>query len=318
MTTSGTYAFGVNRDQIIRQAMLNIGKLDAEESPLAQDTTDCSFVLNMLCKQWQGKTDFSAGLKVWTRKRGYLFLNNSTGRYSVGPGGTGWTNTPIFTTTTAAAAANATVLAVPAGLSIATGDNVGIELDSGALFWTTVVSYATTVLTLTAGITSASLSGSQVYAYTTAATQPIHIETAVLRDDTLNDVPVNIIRDVQTYDMLPQKANPQNMSDPTAIYYEFQLTNSYLYTDVGAAQDVTKYLVITYFEAVQDFNVPLDSPYYPQEWFLALCWGLAKEIAPMYNAVWTPLMQENWTTSTAIAKKKDPEIRTDYYQPGAE
>jgi hypothetical protein len=313
MTTSGTYVFTVTRDDVIRQAMLNIGKLDAEESPKPQDTTDCSRVLNMMCKQWQAKSDFAAGLKVWTRRRGYLFLNNSSGQYTLGPGGIGWTLSPLFTATTSNTIATATTISVPASLSIAAADNIGIVMDSGAIFWTTVVSYIGTTITLTTAIKGSAASGSIVYAYTNAATQPITIETAILRDSTNNDVPVRIIRDVQTYDLLPQKANPQNSSDPGAIYYEFQLTNSNLYTDVGAAQDVTKYLVITYMEAIQDFNNPLDNPEYPQEWFLAISWGLAKEIAPMYNAPWTPLMTDNFTRALAIAQKKDPEVRTDYF-----
>ena len=99
-----------------------------------------------------------------------------------------------------------------------------------------------------------------------------------------------------------------------AIYYEFNLTNGVLRTDVGASQDVTKYIIATYLEAVQDFNNPLDTPYYPQEWYLALCWGLSKQAAPMYNAPWTPLMESNWASAVTIAMKKDPEIRMDYFQ----
>lgn len=318
MTTSGTYVFTVSRDDIIRQAMLNIGKLDAEESPSPQDTTDLSRVLNMQAKQWQGKTDGSPGLKVWTRKRGYLFLSNTTGQYTVGPSGTGWTNSPQLTTTTSNKAAAATTLNVPAGLTITAADYIGVQLDSGALFWTTVVSYITTTITLTAPLPSASSTGSAVFTYTTRGTQPVYIETAVLRDDTLSDVPLRIIRDVQTYDSLPQKANPQNISDPMAIYYEFNLGDGVLRTDVGASQDVTKYIIATYLEAVQDFVNPTDTPYYPQEWYLALCWGLSKQAAPMYNAPWTPLMEANWTSAVSIAMKKDPEIRMDYFQCGEE
>ena len=316
MTTSGTYVFSVSRDTIIRQAMLTIGKLDAEESPLAQDTTDCATVLNMMVKQWQAKADYAPGLKTWTRRRGYLFLNNGTGQYTVGPSGTGWTNAPLLTTTTASAVGGATVVAVPAGLTLAAGYYIGVALDSGALFWTTIVSYIGTAVTLTDALPSVASATAQVFAYQTVGTQPVVIETASLRDNTLNDVPLNIIRDVQTYDMLPQKANPQNMSDPTAIYYEFQLGDSNLFTDVGAAQDVTKYIVMTYLEAIQDFNNPLDTPEYPQEWFLPLCLGLGKLIAPIYNSVWTPLMQDNYTTALAIAQHKDPEIRSDYFQCG--
>jgi hypothetical protein len=315
MTTSGTYIFSVTRDTIIRQAMLNIGKLDDNEVPNAQQTTDAATALNMLVKQWQGKTDFAPGLKMWTRRRGYLFLSNTTGQYTVGPGGTGWTTAPLFTATTAAAAANATTLQLPTGTGIAATYNIGIVLTSGAIFWTTVVSMIGTTCTLTAGITTAASIGAQVYAYASAGTQPVQIETVLLRDNTLNDVPLRVMT-TQDYDYLPQKANPQNVSDPGAIYYEFQLTNGILRTDVGASQDLTKYLVMTYMEAIQDFNSALDTPEYPQEWFLALCWGLAKQIAPQYNSPWTPLMQDNYTTALRIAQQKDPERVTMFFQPG--
>ena len=51
MSTSGTYTFTVTRDDIIREAMLNIGKLDAYGSIDPQETTDCARKLNMMCKQ---------------------------------------------------------------------------------------------------------------------------------------------------------------------------------------------------------------------------------------------------------------------------
>ena len=82
MATSGTYSFGVTKYDIIRQAMLNIGKLDPVEAPTAEEMDDCSRLLNMMCKQWMGKTDFAPGLKVWTRKRGHLLLSNTTGAYT--------------------------------------------------------------------------------------------------------------------------------------------------------------------------------------------------------------------------------------------
>jgi hypothetical protein len=148
--------------------------------------------------------------------------------------------------------------------------------------------------------------------------QPIWIETALLRDKTLNDVPLRIFRAVQDYDMLPQKANPQNRSDPGGIYYEFQLTNSFLFTDVGAAADVTKYIVLTYLEAEQDFNNPLDAPEYPQEWYLPLAWGLAAQGHSMFHVTWTDSMEKRYMEALRIAQNKEAEIRTEYFQCGAE
>lgn len=320
MTTSGTYSFGVTRDDIIRQAFLSIGKLDPFESPDPQQTQDSAMVLNMMVKQWMGKADYAPGLKMWTRKHGHLFLLNNSGRYTIGPAcATGWSNDYVYPVTTASAAASASTITLASVTGIATGYNIGIELDSGALFWTTVNGAPVgLVVTLATVLPSAASSGAQVFAFQTIAQQPLFIETAVLRDQTLNDTPVRIMQTVQSYDYLSNKADPTYMQDPTAIYYENQLDNSYLYTDCGASQDVTKHLVLTYQEPVQDFNNPLDAPYYPKEWYWPLCLGLAKRICPQYNRPWSQLNEDNYRDAMAIARNKDAEKCELFFQPGAE
>lgn len=318
MATSGVYSFGVTRDDIFRQAFLNIGKLGAYSTLDSVQAADTGIVLNMMCKQWMGKADFAPGLKMWTRKHGHLFLNSTTGRYLVGPTAPGWTNDYVQTTTTASAAAAALTLSLTSVTGIATGYFIGIVLASGALFWTTVNGAPVgLVVTLAAALPSAAASGAQIFAYQTTAQQPLFIETAVLRDQFLVDTPVNIMN-VQDYDYLPNKADPTALQDPTAIYYENQLTNSYLYTDAGAAQDTTKHLALTYQEPVQDFTTALDTPYYSSEWYLPLCWGLGKLICPQYNRVWTPLMEENFITSLRIAQQKDAETSSLFFQPGTD
>jgi hypothetical protein len=317
MTTSGSYSFSVTRDDIFRQALLNIGKLDAYDIVDAVQAADMQITLNMMCKQWMGKADFAPGLKVWTRKHGHLFLSSTTGQYTVGPGATGWTNSYLYTTLAAGAALSATTLVLASITGMTVGDHIGIEQSDGSLFWTTIATLPSTTITIAAGLTVGASSGAQIFTYTTVAQQPLFIETAILRDKNLDDTPIKVPT-VQDYDYLPQKADPTSQQDPTAIYYEFQLTNSILYTDAGSAQDVTKHLVLTYQEPVQDFTTALDNPSYPQEWFLPLCWGLSKLVCPMFNRPWTPLMQENFITTLRVAQQKDAERSSLYFQPGAE
>ena len=319
MTTSGTYSFTVNRDQIIRDAMLNCGKLDETETPTAQEVTDCAFKLNMMVKQWMGKSDFSPGLKVWTRKQGYLYLNSASGQYSVGPTATGWTNTFTNPVLTATAASGQPTIIVSSATGIAPTYNIGVVCGTGTgtLFWTTVLNVVGTTITLNANLPSAALSGADVYVYQTAGTQPIAIEAAWLRDTTNQDTPLRLLT-MPDWANLPNKSDPTNISDPTAIYYEYQLGNSNLYTDCGAANDLTKYIMLVYLESIQDFNNPADTPEYPQEWFLALSWGLTQQIAPMFNSPWTPAMDAAFKTALSIAQRKDPERQTLFYQPGAE
>lgn len=317
MATSGSYSFAVTRDDIIRQAMLNIRRLDPDTSPLAQETNDCARVLNMMCKQWMGKSDFAPGLKVWTRKTGHLLLSPTTGVYTINSTANGWTNTLVQTTTTAGAAVGAGSVTVASTAGLSATMNVGIRLDSGAIFYTTILSVVGSVVNLVATLTGASASGNPVFAYTAAAQAPLHVEAAVLRDNTNNDTPLKFLT-VQSYAYLPNKADVTNIGDPTAVLYEAGINTGTLSTDVGAALDTTKQIVLTYLEPVQDFVNPLDTPYYPQEWYLALCWGLSEQICPMFGANWTQKMEGLKTTALTIARNKGAEVSSLFFQPGAE
>lgn len=323
MATSGNYILTVQRDDIIRQAMLNLGKLGEGENPTPQETIDMALKLNMLVKQWMGKTDFAPGLKTWTRRRGYLYLHNTTGQYTVGPNATGWSNTfnRSFTTVASNAGTN-TISVAPGTTGITNGDSIGVQNTSGGgngdIQWTTVSNYnsGSGVITLGTTLVASVSSGAVVYNYTTTAQNPLTIESAVLRDNNNEDTPLKIMASTQDYDMLPSKTDLNNISDPTQIYYEWQLSNSNLFTDVAASQDVTKYLVLTYLEEIQVFNNPTDNPEYSAEWFDPLCWGLSKRAAPMFNMPWTQLMQDNYTESLAIARHKGPEKTSLFFQPG--
>lgn len=320
--TSGTYSFVVQASDIIRQAMLNIKRLDAEEVPTTQETTDCLRVLNMMCKQWMGKSDFAPGLKIWTRKRGYMLLNGQGNSRIIGTddGGIvakGWSNDLTVTTLAATAAASDTSISVSDGTGFATSQVVAIELDAGYLFYTTASSVSGTTVGVGA-LPSQASAGNAVFTYTTAAQNPRTIETALLRDQSFSDTPLQIIRDVKTYDLIPNKADVTNVGDPSVIYVEAGLWGSTVYTDVGACQDVGKYIVITFLEPVQDFNTSADYPYYPQEWYLALCWGLTEQIAPMFGGSWNDKMESLKNNAIAIARNTSSEISELYFQPGNE
>jgi hypothetical protein len=317
MATSGTYSFGVTRDQVIAQAMKNIGKLDPYDTMDAVDVQDCAFQLNMIVKQRMGRADQSAGLKVWTRKTGYLFLSGTTSGYQVGPTANGWTNTPIFTTVTAGCALGGTTVTLASVTGIAMGSFIGLQTNGGTIFWTTVsIAPVGNVITLTAPTTDVINNNAVAYSYVAAAQQPLNIETCNLRDSQFNDVPVKILRTIQDYDSYSQRHNPLNSGDPSAIFYQFKLGSSSLGTDVGSSADVTKYLVMAYMEPVQDLNNPTDAPEYPQEYFLALTWLLAEQIAPMFFKVWTPSMKALKDEAVVLAFGKDREVTTMFFQPG--
>ena len=321
MTTSGIYNLSVNRDQIVRLAMLNIEKLDEVEVPTPQETTDVTFFLNMLVKQWKGQNDFAPGLKTWTRRHGHLFLSGQTGQYLLGPSAAGWTNNYTQATTTAAVTVGASVIPVSSVAGILPGDNFGIVIDSNAyIYWSTVLSVGASSITITGTIPAGAQasSGAAIYDYTTTAQQPDVIETAFLRDFQSNDTPLRTLI-LEQYDALPNKAALNSyVSDPTAIYHEWQLGLSNLFVDVAGAADLTKHIALSYMEETQIFTNPLDTPEYPSEWFLPLALGTSKLIAPMFHGNWTPVHESNLQTALAIAQKKSPIQSAQYFQCGEE
>lgn len=312
MATSGTYSFTVSRDDIIRTAMLFLGKLDDTEVPTPTETNDLSRILNMIVKQWSGKGDGSASLKTWTRKRGYCFLQGNQYSYVLSPSTGQWTNSFVSTTTTATNAGGSPTVQVTTSTGMTNGDNFGIELDSGVIFWTTILLVAGTTITLNANVPTQASTGATCYDYTSNAQQPDVIETALLRDNQNNDIPLKKMN-VQEYDELPTKTQATYISDPTAIYWETQLGQTTLYTDCAGAADTSKYIVLTYLEQIQDFNYATDNPEYPAEWYLALCWETAKQGNSMFRAIWTTDMEDNYKKAIAIAHMKEPERRSEYF-----
>jgi hypothetical protein len=313
MSTSGVYKEATSTQQIVRQAMLNIACLDPDENPTNSEYDDVRRLLNMMVSQWMGKADFAPGLKVWTRKRGYVFLNSSGYQYSLSAFNTsGWTNSFTKLHLTGSVGVGTNVITLNG--TVAIGQFIGVVCSDGSLFWSTIATISPSITT-TANFTVSALSGANAYVYTTPAQYPVNVEAAVLRDDQNSDTPLRIMLQ-GTYDALSNKVDPQNMGDPTAIYVEENLGFTYIYTDVGAAQDVTKYIVLTYLEPVQKFINPTDEPEYPEEWYMPLHFALSKIIAPMFKKRWTDTLESNLMMSLAIARNKSGEKTPLYFQCG--
>lgn len=80
MATSGSTDFSTTRDDIIRDALLEIQALDAGSSPTATELADASRMLNMMVKSW------STFANLWTTKDVTVTLTPGTESYTVGTG----------------------------------------------------------------------------------------------------------------------------------------------------------------------------------------------------------------------------------------
>jgi hypothetical protein len=302
--------------------MYDCGALGIGETMSDDDLQLCAFRLNLLVKQLMGTIDLAPGLKVWSRKDGNLFLSNTTGTYPLGPdtgnffNRFGWCTSFTQTTLATTAAAGVTIVVSSLG-SIANGDNIGVSLSDGSIFWTTVSgSPVGTTVTILEPITTTALSGALVYNYSAAlqARRPLKILTAVLRDSNSNDTPLWLYN-LQDYESLPSKTNIQNSGDPTTIFYQANLVSGTLKTDVAAAADTSKYIHMVYLSPIEDFNSATDTPDYPQEWYRPLVKNLAVEIAPAFSLPVTPEMVQAKAEAMAIAGRSNPETSSMFFMP---
>ena len=310
MSTSGSVDFSQNRDQIITRALNVLDIVGVGFTPSAGEIDHAANALQLLVKSWQGQTDFARGLKVWARKRGYLFLQRSQNEYSLP--GDNWTNSYVSTTTTAAATAGAGTISIASATGMTSGDYLGVQLSTGALQWTTISGAPSTTLTLAASLTANVASGARVFAYTTRATRPLSIIAAVRRDVRTTDTVMEMLRTPQAYEAITDKTAT---GTPGVVFYEPTLPNGTLYLDTQPV-DATDVLRLTYVRPLEDLDQSTDDLDYPQEWYRALAYGLAREIAVDYGKKWTPDHAALLTEALFIAQQANPEVSDQHFEPG--
>ena len=342
MPYSGSFTFTVTQTDVIREGMLNVGAIGENEVPTAQESIDCARKLNMLVKQLAGRSDFAPGLKMWTRQRGALFLGYNQHVYMLGPNGDNWaggvtggTALQLYNQTQLISVApqGATSIQVNSITNINSGDFIGIQFQPSSanagtdIFWTVIAGAPTgTTVNLVNPLTGSAANSAYVWNYTVKQQRPVEIVTSILRDIYNNDTPQQPLT-VQDYEMLPTKTMPGTQSDPRMFYYESQIGTypntltatanigaGVYYIDCYGANDVTKHMHIVFLREVMDINNPGDNPEYPQQWYRALCWGGAREIAGMFDCTWTQDMQQNYQESMAMAKEQDGETTTFYFE----
>lgn len=329
MASSGSVDFSVTRDQIIQSVLEDLEIMQPGDTTSSTSFTEHSsglaLKLNALIKQWGNPTDGSPGMQVWAQKIGYLFLNTNNAAYTLGPTTTEtgttnkWASSYVTTTLGSAAAANDSTITLSVAAStlpIASGNRIGIELDSGAMFWTTVNgSPSGAVCTLTTNISGAASAGNRVFAYATTAQgrRPLEIITALRRDTDGNDSPVGLIS-LEGYEYGVLKKNQD--STPTQAYYKPTLTDGTLYLDAEPT-DVTDVIRIVYRSPFEDFDAASDNPDFDQHWIRPLIYGLAVESLGRFSQEsrlqYFASMREE---SLRIARNFYPETCELYFQPG--
>lgn len=279
MTTSGTYTFNYARDQIIRAALRKVGAIQAGETPGPQMVTDCADALNSMVKFWE-----TSGIHIWTTSEAIMYTQIGQAVYPLGAGTpTQATVINATTTLTANVAASALTITVASNYQVSNGVSIGIIMDSGSVFWTTVASFVGTTITLSSAITDSATSGNYVYVVSSNITRPLRIP-ALRRWNTLSQIETPCIPLSRLdYQALPNKTIQGTV---TQFWYDPQGgANNYgnLYLWPTPADVVNNNVKFTWLRPIQDFNTALDTPDFPQEWISTLIWNLALDMAPEFG-----------------------------------
>lgn len=312
MATSGTVTYNVTETDIITDALEDLGVLNAGESPASADTTKARRKLNLILKGMSAASSLFSGEKLWLRKIGYLFLQKGQAVYTIGPSGDKCTQSYVQTTLSASAAGGASTITVTTVTGIANTYNIGIELDSGSLQWTTVNGAPSgSTVTLTATLTGAASAGNVVYCYQTAAIRPLNMLTGLLRDTSGADVPVDVRETVQGYEALSSKADD---GDPQFAYFAPTLTNSTIYFDVEA-NDVTKVFRYVFRAPIQDMSAGTNDFDLPQEAYRYISAQLAIDLAPSFGKEIGPTLKLIRDEALQQLRDAQPQTTNAFFQP---
>lgn len=275
MATSNSVSYNRTAEQIIRDALELLGVIGTQESLEGNDYTTCLTTLNLMIKAWQAQ-----GMHLWTEQEGVLFLNDDQVVYQLGgaSGADKASSEVIATTLSADEAAAQTTLSVTDTSSIAVSDIIGVVLDSGTIFWSTVSSKTSTAVTIASGITTAASSGQPVYAYTTAIGRPLHISQVRLIDDEGVESELKPLSRMQYY-RIPNKTQT---GTPTHYFVDKQSTYTKLFIH-PVSDDSTNRLRFSYKRIMEDITSSTDDMDFPQEWLGCLTYNLAVWVAPKYN-----------------------------------
>lgn len=287
MATSGDITYVVNRDDIIQEAMEQIGVLGEGDAPNADQLTAAATTLNNMVKAWQAR-----GIQIFSYQKLFLVPQKDQHIFELYSGTSDFFTTELgLTQTTAALVATDTVVDVVSTTGMAMSDVVIVLLDSGFWYEDVIASVDTsTQLTLTTGIPAGGTvaSGRQVYWMDPVkANRPMKVNLCYRRtygsdgtDGT--DTPVEMISRSDYFDQSIKSSDGQM----NQAFYDPQVGNPfqpefYIWPEVS---DASEYLVFWGQRSIDTFLTATDDADFPQEWYEALSFGLAVRLCPKFGA----------------------------------
>ena len=292
MSASGSYAYQPTAYQVIQGAARLVSAIQTGETLPDDEYSDMLFALNGMVAAWQ-----ASGIHVWCELDATLFLQPGQVQYQIGSGSpdrccasNAWLQ--VSTTATAIAGASSINVSSVSGNfplngptnAIAAGDHIGIWLDSGTTFWTTVGG-APSGLTvgLASPLPSQASAGAQVVDYADDLVRPLRVPSARrLLFPGLGGQIIKTPMSVYSRIDYANTVNPTTPGLPTAYFFDPQL-NFAVMTVWPAPTTNQNAVSFTAQRPLQDFLTQANTADFPIEWSSALRFNLAAEIALEYD-----------------------------------
>jgi hypothetical protein len=323
--TSGTATAQPSIYRIIRTALRRIRAIAEGETPSIDMMTDALDAANDMVKSWQA---IPGGLRLWSETEGTLFLNAGQIQYQIGlgsPDPAALTGTVTYGALASPAGGGSSLVPLLSSGSIASGDAIGVQLDSGVNFWTTINGAPSSgVVRLAQALPSQASAGQFVYSYpqSGAIVRPLKVPAA-RRYQYLSQVDTPVIMEARLdYQNMPNKLNRGLV---TQAFYDAQIRppGAVAFAPIvglmnvwPAPVDNQSALRFTMQRPLQDWTSLVQVPDFPQEWNRALTWNLAKELGPEFGASGTRTwddIKENAATSLASVSAMDREQESVFF-----
>ena len=287
MSTSGSIDFTVTRDQIITEALEQLGVLEPGTTANADDVTSAAFTLNMMVKAWQVD-----GLNVYSVKRGYLFMEQSKTEYTLSANGDRYTYDYTKQTIDGAVTSGAGTVDLTDATDFVNGDNIGLYQSDGTMLWTTGTKAANTI-TLGTNTTADIDDDATVYFFTDKADNPDRVINASLRNDSLNERPIDLMSRTEWSEL----SNKTYDGSTTQVFFDLRVSDPSLFV-WPQTSDPRDILILWIKRIREDFDASGDNPDFPQRWYLPLALNLAVLIGPKFGA---PSTNKNFKTVERLA-----------------
>lgn len=291
---------------VCRAALRDAGIVAVEIPIQAPHFTMAQSVGNDVLAHWQAQ-----GIHLWSETEAVLPLNFNQSEYSLGAGGAHCFSNYAYTTLSAAAVSGATTISVLSTAGMTDGDNIGILLDSGSRFWTTISDVASsTSIVLAGGLTGSVSTGKGVYAYTNKIDRPLRVLDVRHAPNYTSDEIIVTQQSRQRYYQTPNKTT--SAATVSNWYYSPQLSNGKLLV-WPCANDSEQLLRFTFVKPQYVNEDQSENVLIPSEWYLPFKWAVAYELAVTYAVDPNRLVSIAQKAQDSLQRALDSDVEIEYF-----